>query len=206
MNYNKYIQSEKDFTRFCNKNDITKDPEYTDDKYEKNYNDILVEALDEEDCSKITDLDIIAILFGHPVYFAGIRHGFSQCFGMKMMRRDSKVCLNVIRRLGLVNFCSVYSSYDAIWEPQKGMNRKQETRRTIQKLAEKIIKMNESDPNRLQMYATRYHLPYNTEIVNEIDKYKESEETNFFHLKLHIVRGILNGMREELMRSGYWEA
>lgn len=64
MNYNKYKKQEKDFIRYCNQNDITIDSEYTDDRCEKIYNDILVEALDEVNCSEITDLDIIAILFG----------------------------------------------------------------------------------------------------------------------------------------------
>lgn len=126
---------------------------------------------------------------------------------MKMMRRDSKVCLNVIRRLGLVNFCSVYRNYDVIWEHQKDMNRKHEIRRTLHKLVEKIIEMNESNPGRLQMYATRYHLSYNKETENEINKFNDSEskETIFFHLRLHILRGIIRGMREELIRSGYYE-
>lgn len=207
MNYNKYQQTEKDFVRYCNQNDITIDPEYTEDRYKKIYHDILVEALDEVPWYEVTDQDIIAILFGHPRYFAGRRRGFSQCFGMKMKRRDSKVCLNVIRRLGLVNFCSIYRNYDVIWEPQKDMNRKQEIRRTLHELAEKIIEMNESKPVRLQMYATRYHLSYSKEMAKEISKFNDAEakEANSFHLTFHILRGIIHGMREELIRSGYWE-
>lgn len=201
MNYNKYQQTEKDFVRYCNMIDITAENEISDD-YDEDFVDNFMIAHDDD---YYCGLPLIGMGFYVSSYNRGLRS--CKCFGMIMKRRDSKVCLNVIRRLGLVNFCSIYRNYDVIWEPQKDMNRKQEIRRTLHELAKKIIGMSESNPYRLQMYSSRYHLSYNNKMAKKISKLNdpEAKEASFFHLKLQIISGIISGMREELIRSGYWE-
>jgi len=214
MNYNKYIQSEKDYTRYCNQNDITVELECTDKRLEKIYDELLMMALDEEDESQITQLDIDNFRFLNPnafqyPYYNSIiwfgRYGLCKYFGITMKRRDAKLCAKAIRNLGMVKFCSIYRGYDAVWERNSTMSRKRATRQAMHDVAKRIIDMNESDVSRLQKYIKRYHLTYNSKISKELLKSKESEETDFFHLKLQILRGIIRGMREELIRSGYCE-
>ena len=149
MNYNKYIKGEKDFCRHFNMMDITAEDgndceDYFDDSFTM-----------EIDCDY--DYDIMLSYAG--LYIFPYKRKLSSCrfFGMRMRRKDEKLCKKIIRRIGIKKFCSVYSDSNYLWERQdNGKYRK--NRWLLYELAKNIKKLSHSNEKMLEKYCNRYRI------------------------------------------------